>query len=100
MITDIFTAQEDLPTQEQDANFWRLVHDPNNKKLVVLLILNTLRRYDSFTNEVDPVKILEKLKGFQEMIDLRHSLAGSQTDQSLPSDDPFDKNHLAVVEEQ
>lgn len=95
MNLDVFTGREDLPTPKQDPDFWRLVTDKNTKKCFVILILNELRRYDPYRD--NEIKVLSKLKGFQEAIDLMNNLS-SLEDQSLPSDDPFSKGE--VIEEQ
>jgi hypothetical protein len=98
---NIFTGQEGLPTQTQDPDFWRLVSDDNTRKCVVLLILDTLRRYNPNTGEDSDTRILMKLKGFQELIDLTAVLPSHiNEDQSLPSDDPFSRGKEVSIEEQ
>src|SRR6478609_10154669 len=94
---NIFTSGDSLPTKSADPDFWRLVTDDNTKKCVVLLILNTLRGYTPFNEESD-TRILMKLKGFQELIDLTATLPGVHEDQSLPSDDPFSRGKEVSVE--
>jgi len=97
MNNDVFTSQADLPTKEQDPDFWRLVSDKNTKKCIVLLILDQLRRYDPLRD--NDTRVLAKLKGYQEMIDLFTTLSGEE-DQSLPSDDPFAKRKSPVTTEE
>lgn len=88
MNSDVFTSKTDLPTKDQDPDFWRLVSDKNTKKCIVLLILDQLRRYDPLRD--NDTRVLGKLKGYQEMIDLFSTLSG-EVEESLPSDDPFDR---------
>jgi len=94
---DIFTSRDDLPTQTEDPDFWRLVTDKNTKKCFVLLILNELRKYDPMRD--DGTIVLAKLKGLQEAIDLMTTLADTN-DHSAPSDDPFIKSKKPAHDEE
>jgi len=95
MSNNIFTSRQDLPSRKEDPDFWRLITDPDTKKCFVLLILNELRKYDD--SKGNPTRIIAKLKGWQESIDLMQTLS-DDTDPSPPSDDPFIKANKAEEE--
>ncbi len=89
---DIFVTPQQLEDKAKSSEFWKLVDDPNLKSLIIVLILNELRKYpvEQLTGESSR-SILAKLKSYQELIDYSDSLISKTKKEEFSSDNPFDK---------
>ena len=66
---------KDIPTEEQDNQFYEFIRNDRYKEIANLLILNELRKYDPEALTPEACKVtLAKMKAFQELLDLPDAL--------------------------
>jgi len=71
-------SPDNIPTVEEDPEFWATITSPGFKKTTNLLILNEIRRYAPETlTDVQARTQLSKIKAYQELLDFPNALTDS-----------------------
>lgn len=83
----LITSMADLPDENQNPKFWEFINDPNYKQNIMLLIMNSLRKYDPcILTPEQKTNELAKLKAFQELFDLQSTLMSYTKEEQTPQE--------------
>lgn len=83
---------EDLPTEEEDPEFWTFIANENIPRIANFMLLREVRKYDPETLNSEQCRTqLAKIKAFQEMIDLPFVLKNQNNTEGQASDNPLDE---------